>query len=188
VKNISLPLCFLLLGVAAREPAVAASDTPRVSRSMLVASEKSLDNRFLGLWDDPFLLLGPTRGIYLEGYGAVLTAEINLVVGPPLLLVRAEPGKEEIARHRKKKLERLPELMRAARQALMDTAASLDTLPGQEQVVVVMFLSRYQWEDTKGIPVQIMLRAPKSKLLEIQRAPSESREAALEAAIQIEQL
>jgi hypothetical protein len=182
----SVPV-FLLLVAAFREPAVAASDPPRVSRSMLVASEKSLDTRFQALWDDPFLLLGPTRGIYLEGYGAVLTAEINLVVGPPVLLVRVEPNKEEIAKHRKKKLERMPELMRAARQALMDTAASLDTLPAQEQVVIVMFLSRYQWEDTHGIPVQIKLQAPKAKLLDIQKAPGAARDAALEAAIQIEQ-
>lgn len=151
---------------------------------MLVTSEKSLDERFSHLWDDnPFVLLGPTRGIYLEGYGAVLSAEINLVTGPAFLLVRPVPGKEEIAKHRQKKLERLPELMRAARQALVDTAATLDTVPSQEQIVVVMFLSRYPWEDTTGVPVQVMLRAQKGKLLEAQRSGG----AGLAAAIQVDQ-
>lgn len=155
---------------------------------MLVASEKSLDERFSHLWDDnPFVLLGPTRGIYLDGYGAVLSAEINLVTGPALLLVRPVPGKDEIVKHRQKKLERLPELMRAARQALMDTAATLDSVPPQEQIVIVMFLSRYPWEDTSGLPVQVLLRAQKSKLLEAQRAGSAGQAAALDAAIQVEQ-
>ena len=45
--------------------------------------EKSLDNRIARLWqDNPFVLLGPTRGVYLDGYGAVFTAEVNLVAGP----------------------------------------------------------------------------------------------------------
>ena len=45
--------------------------------------EKSLDERISKLWDDnPYLLLGTTRGVYLEGYGAVFTAEVNLVVEP----------------------------------------------------------------------------------------------------------
>jgi hypothetical protein len=173
-------LYFLLLVAHA----MAASDQPRVSRAMLVTGERSLDDRFTRLWDDnPFVLLGPTRGIYLEGYGAVLTTEINLVTAPPYAMVRPVPGKDEIAKHRSKKMERLPELKRAMRQALVDTAASLDTIPDQEQIVVVMFLSRYPWEDTSGLPVQVMMRAQKGKLLEAQRSGG----ASLDSAIQVEQ-
>ena len=71
-----LAVPFLLLAVAA---SAIASDAPRVPRTTLAAAEKSLDNRFAGLWsDNPFIMLGPTRGVYLEGYGAVFTAEVNL--------------------------------------------------------------------------------------------------------------
>ena len=56
-----------------------------------------------------------------------------------------------------------------------------------EQIVVVMFLSRYPWEDTTGVPVQVMLRAQKGKLLEAQRAGGAGLAAALDAAIQVEQ-
>ncbi len=71
--------------------------------------EKSLDNRISRLWqDNPFLLLGPTRGVYLEGYGAVFTAEVNLVANP-ISLMQATLTKEDIAKHRQKKLERIPD-------------------------------------------------------------------------------
>jgi len=177
-----LLLGFLLLGAAHANAAT--SDPPRVSRAQLVTGERSLDDRFSRLWEDnPFVLLGPTRGIYLQGYGAVLSTEINLVTAPPYAMVRPVPGKDEIVKHRTKKIERLPELKKAMRQALMDTAATLDSVPDQEQIVVVMFLSRYPWEDTSGLPVQVMMRAQKGKLLEAQRSGG----AGLDTAIQVEQ-
>ena len=73
---------FLLLVIAA---SAMASDAPRVPRNTLAATEKKLDNSFTKLWsDNPFVVMGPTRGVYLEGYGAVFTAEVNLVAGPVL--------------------------------------------------------------------------------------------------------
>ena len=177
-------LSFLLLGATL----LAASDQPRVSRAMLIAGEKSLDERVTRLWDDnAFVLLGPTRGIYLDGYGAVMTTEINLATASPYAMVRPVPSKEEIVKHKAKKLERLPELKRAMRQALVDTAASLDSVPEQEQIVVVMFLSRYPWEDTTGLPAQVSMRAQKGKLLEAQRSAGAGRDLALDAAIILEQ-
>src|ERR1022692_1316563 len=83
------PFLFLALAAAGSAPAVAApppapaSEAPRVGRNMIAAAEKNLDDRFTRLWDDnPFVVLGPTRGVYLENYGAVFTAEVNLVAGP----------------------------------------------------------------------------------------------------------
>src|ERR1700728_4101042 len=101
---------FLLLAVLAAStvPAGAANASPRVTRPMLVAMEKSLDSRVTRLsQENPFLLLGPTRGIYLDGYGAVFTAEINLVSSPTaMLMFRPQMTKEEIEQHRQKKLSR----------------------------------------------------------------------------------
>ena len=167
---------FLLLAVAAATyvPASAANATPRVTRPMLVAMEKSLDSRVTRLsQDNPFVLLGPTRGIYLEGYGAVFTAEVNLVSSPAaLMMFRGQMTKEEIEQHRQKKISRLPQLKEALRQALIDSAASLDTVPGEEQIVVVAMLSKYPWEDTTGLPQQIMMQASKKNLLDQRGNPS----------------
>jgi len=160
-------LSFLLLAVAL---GLTAATAPRVSRGTLAAMEKSLDQRISKLWDDnPYLLLGTTRGVYLEGYGAVFTAEVNLMSNPSSLM-HATLSKDEIANYHKKKLERVPLLKKALREALVSMASSLDTVPPEEQVIVVTFLDHYPWEDLTGLPTQITFQAQKSRLLTAQRA------------------
>ena len=176
--TVLLAVPFLLLTVAA---SAIASDAPRVPRTTLAAAEKSLDNRFAGLWsDNPFIMLGPTRGVYLEGYGAVFTAEVNLVMNP-VSLMSSRLSKEDIAKVRQKKLDRLPLLKKALRESMVSMAASLDTVPGEEQIAIVAFIDHYPWEDVTGVPVQVTLTAQKKKLVEAQRAGG----AGLDAAIRV---
>jgi len=158
----------------------AASDPPRVTRSMLIETEKVLDPRIsLSGTDNPFLLLGATRGVYLESYGAVFTAEINLVSIPAaMMMFKPISTKEAIAAHRQKKLTRLPELRRAMRDALADAAVSLKALAPEDQVVFVAILAKYQWEDATGLPLQVRMQATKKQLLELGK-----NDAALAAAI-----
>ncbi len=168
-------VCILLCAAFS----VAAADKPQVSRNMMAAMEKSVDQRVSRLWDDnPFVLIGPTRGVYLEGYGAVFTAEVNLVVGPTLLM-RPYVTKDEKDRHRQKKIARLPQLKAALLQALADSAASLDTVPSDEQIVIAVFISRYPWEEPDGLPAEVMMQAPKRKLLEAQRNGGANLEASI---------
>ena len=167
---------FLLLGVAL---CATPGDLPRVSRATLAAMEKSLDDRVTRLWDDnPFLLLGTTRGVYLEGYGAVFTAEVNLVASPAGLM-HPVLTKDELERYRQKKVDRIPLLVKALRQALASSAASLDTVPAEEQIVIVAFLSHYPWEDPNGVRVQVTVQAQKKKLLEAQRAGAVAADAVI---------
>lgn len=155
---------FLLLGAMAM---LAAAAAPRVSRTTLRAMEKSLDAKISSLWDVPYLLIGPTRGVYLDGYGAVFTAEVNLVMSP-VSLMNPQVSKAEVLRAHQLKLERIPLLKKALRDALVSTAASLDTVPAQEQIAIVAFLDHYPWEDVNGMPVQVTVHAVKGKLLEAQ--------------------
>jgi len=169
-------LTFLLLAAAIWTPA---ADSPRVNRTALITVEKSLDDRITRLWDDgPVALLGYTRGIYLDGYGAVFTAEVNLAAGGATLM-HPVLNKEDKDLHRKKKLDRLPQLKTAMRQALVASAASLDPVPADDQVVIAIYLSRYPWEDATGIPLQLTAQATKRKLLEIQRAGGAGLEQAI---------
>lgn len=166
VRRLILP--FLLLNAAAAATA-SAGDVPRVSRSVLIATEKTMDGRLAqSAADNPFFLLGATRGIYLDGYGAVFTAEVNLVAVPPALqMFRPTFSPQEVAQHKQKKLARIPDLERNMRQAMVETAASLDMIPADQQIVLVAMLSKYAWEDLKGVPLQIMMQAPRGKLLEM---------------------
>src|SRR5579871_4849935 len=115
MRRTILPLFLLIAGAAAT---AFAGDAPRVSRSVLIETEKTLDSRLVrSAADNPFLLLGPTRGIYLDGYGAVFTAEVNLVSVPAAMqMFRPTFTPQEIGAHRQKKLERIPELKRSMRQ------------------------------------------------------------------------
>src|SRR5579883_2519660 len=80
---------------------------PRVSRGTLAEMEKSIDKTISSLWqDNAYLLLGSTRGVYLDGYGAVFTAEVNLVPNPiSLMNTRLTPA--DIAKFHQTKVERV---------------------------------------------------------------------------------
>jgi hypothetical protein len=177
MKKIFLPLLLLLAVVS-----LTAANAPRVGRATLLSVEKSLDERFRGLWDDnPYLLLGTTRGVYLENYGAVFTMEVDLVVNPTSLM-HANVNKDEVVKFHQKKLARIPILKKALVDALVATAGSLDSVPPEEQITIVAFLSNHpSWEDMNGIPTQITVQAPRKKLLDAQRAGA----AAVDAVVRV---
>jgi hypothetical protein len=177
----TLKLPFLLLVIAA---SAMASDAPRVPRNTLAATERKLDNSFTKLWsDNPFVVLGPTRGVYLEGYGAVFTAEVNLVAGPVLGIMTPPMTKQDIAQHKQKKIARIPELRKALAKALADVAASpeMATVPPEEQIVLVAFLSHFPWEDLDGLPAQIMMQGSKKQLMDAQHLGGAALESAIHA-------
>jgi len=156
----ALALAAALCGSAAVEP--------RVSRATMAAMEKSFDHRIRSIdVSDPFDLLGSTRGVYLEGYGAVFTAEVNLAVGPAISPFRPALTKEQIAKLRQKKLARLPLLKRQMKDALGALAASLDTVPPSEQMVLGVSLDYFSWEERAGLPGQIVMQARRQALLDV---------------------
>lgn len=150
------------------------ADRPVVSRAMLAERERTLDRRFVGevLDDNGYLLLGGTRGIYLEGYGVVFSLELNLVAGPAITPFRQQISEEEIKRVHQRKLDRLPQLRKTMRGALVATANALSAVPPEENVVMAVSLLNLGWEDTKGLPSQIVMKAQRKTLLE--KAPAET--------------
>lgn len=164
-----------------------ANQQPKVSRAALEAMEASFDKRIMKLsLDDPLDLLGATRGVYLEGYGAVFSAELSLVITPALSPFRMTVTKEEVERLRQRKLERLPVLKRVMREMLVDSAASLDAVPAEEQIVVAVSLFYYSWENRNGLPSQLLMQAPKKTLLDYQAG--RIREHELQAALRTQEL
>ncbi len=76
------PPALAVLLLAALMPA-AQPQRARVTRAAIAPLESSFDARIGAPGQpEPFDLLGNTRGVYLEGYGAVFTAEANLIVMP----------------------------------------------------------------------------------------------------------
>jgi hypothetical protein len=164
-------LASILFSTAATFLLQAATDPPRVGRASLISTEENLDNRFKQLYsDNPYALPGPTRGVYLEGYGVVFTAEVNLVAGPAIHMFHPTATPEEITAHRAAKLKRLPDFRRALQTALLNTASTLDAVPDDEQVVLVGMLAKYPWEDLNGLPRQILVQGQKKKLVEAKKS------------------
>ena len=156
---------LLLAGIATL--CFAASE-PIVSLGSLKAVEASINDKVRSNINDPYDLLGTARGTYIEGYGAVFTVEVNLVLVSPLNLspFKQSITEAEIATMRERKARKV-ELLRESMRALMLSASkSLPGLPNNERIVMEAFLFNYRWENARGLPHRIMLTAGKQKLLD----------------------
>lgn len=165
----------------------AVAQGPRVGYGAIRAMEKSFDRRVLTLsTDTPFDLLGNTRGVYLGGYGAVFTTEVNLLVTNNISPFLQTIPKEYVAKVHTQKLQRVPMLKRSMQDALVATAASLDNVPAGENIVLGVTLFYYNWENTSGLPVQIVMQAQRQKLLDVQLG--RASRASLDAVIRVQEL
>lgn len=173
------PFAVALFLAAALAPP-AAPQRAKVTRAALAPIESSFDARIGNpSQQDPFDLLGNTRGVYLEGYGAVFTAEANLIV-LPLSPFRPALTKEEIANVHRRKLAKLEVLKKALRDLMIGAAASLGGVPPDERIAVSVTLFYYSWEQRTGLPAQLVLHAPRAALLK-------GAGPALDAALKIEE-
>jgi len=141
---------------------------PRVSNATLLEIERSFDQRIQRLeFDDPVELMGYTRGIYLDGYGAVFTNEVNLAIGS---VSPFGPGltPEVLERLRQKKIARLPRLRQTMRDMLVSSAMTLKTVPPEEQIVVGVSLFYLKQENTKDLPSRIVMQTKRQALLDFE--------------------
>ncbi|PWU00292.1 MAG: hypothetical protein C5B51_25530 [Terriglobia bacterium] len=144
---------------------VAAVNPPERSNAMQQVFsdlEKRLDNKVSAAdAKDPIDLLGLTRGLYLQGYGAVFTTEASLIITPTLSPFRQQITKDDVVKVHQRKIEHLATLKKAMRDMWIEAAASLTAIPDTEQLVLAMRLLYQPWEDTKGLPGQIVMKGPR---------------------------
>ncbi len=172
---------FLLLVAALG----AVADAPRVARPLMRLAEKSLDERITRIWPDNALALtGRSRGIYLEGYGAVFTTEVNTASEGISLMHLTVTPKEQEQIHRTK-IDRVPQLKKVLEEALVDAASSLETVPLDEQIVIEVDLDRYGWEAAGGYPAEILLQATRRKLLDVKQAAKQAQSTGMDLAIRV---
>jgi hypothetical protein len=174
-KLIALPLLAAAMVVIA---AAAVADTAaHVNRAVIRSVEISLDDRLSAMWPDVHASVHP-RGVYLDGYGAVFTVEMNTASdGVGLMSTILTPQMK--VQVKQKKIDRMPQLQKALEQALVDVAASLDPVPLDEQVVIEVDLLRYTWEDGAGYPAELLVQGTRRKLLDVKRANGAGMDAAV---------
>jgi len=163
-------LVFIALAAIGVQAGSRAADAPmRQDRDTVV---KAVDNRFQDLFPDyPVEILGVTQMVYIKGYGAVLSGELNLAPGSNITPFHPTISKQDVERTRTKKAERIPALREAMQQLLISSAKSLTNVPDNEEVVLGVSLFYWHWEDRAGLPDQIVMHAPKKMLLAASKAP-----------------
>jgi hypothetical protein len=141
---------------------------PRISRPAMQAVERNFDQRFQRFnVDDPIEVLGPSRGIYVDKFGVILSAEVNLVV-TAITPFRPQITGEQLEKLRQKKLSRLADVRKMMRDSMVSTATSLKTLGPDEQVVVGLTFFHRSFELTQDLPSQIVMQAPKRALVDFE--------------------
>jgi hypothetical protein len=142
------------------------SGKPQASLASLTVIEQGFDGNLRSYnLNDPIDILGATRGIYLAGCGAIFTTEISLVVTPSLSPFRQTITEQEKNQVHQRKLARLPVLRTLMTSMVKSAAVQLNLMPDTDQVVLAVKLLYLPWENTEGLPGQILMRASRSDAL-----------------------
>jgi hypothetical protein len=153
--------CQLAKPAALTSSNLPAPKAARIPLDTIRDLERAFNNRLSGMGgaDQPTELMGDTRGVQLEDYGVVFTTEVSLVVTPGLMPGRPKIPPEMAARVKVQRVARLP-LLKAAMRTMMDSmAAAFTQIPPSQQLVLVVRLYYGAWEDTTGMPAQVIMRA-----------------------------
>ncbi|HWF10784.1 MAG TPA: hypothetical protein VG297_20090 [Bryobacteraceae bacterium] len=149
-----------------------AATESRISRATILAVERSVDQKIAAYSPDPYYALGDARATYLEGYGVLITNELNLINDASMSPSPFKPAvtKEEIAAARARKDKKLVELKDTMRQLMMNASVTLENLPPNEHVAMETILFSYSWENSRGLPHRVFMTAEKQKLLDAKAA------------------
>jgi hypothetical protein len=149
---------------AAKAPGATIPEKPRIGPQEFAPIENLLNNKIQNLDPEiPFDLLGGIRGLYLDGYGAVFTAEVSLIVNPPFFTPfggQIKPAKiEEV---HQKKIAHVSLLRKAMREMMQSAAGALPAVPAGQKIMLAVRLLYQPWETTTGLPAQIVMTADRN--------------------------
>ena len=130
----------------------------------LDALERRVDREFRSADGSRPVATGATRSIYLPGYGAVFSVEVNLAPTANLSPFRRSYSAEEIADLNERKRGGLEPLRRKMRQILVEHGPALTALAPDLQVALAVTLFHFPWEDRTHLPSQIVIAARRGAL------------------------
>jgi len=158
-------LLVSLLLISAVASAVETDAKSAAIRGEIMEIERAIDRRFLDVRDEtPMTMLGNTRGVYLLGYGAVFTVQLNLVPTAGLSPFRGSYSEEEKRQLNIRKRQRLETLEQRAREILVEESEKLHSLSADEKVAFSVALFHFAWEDLTQLPGQLVASATKTSL------------------------
>ena len=119
----------------------------------------------------PFQVLSTAPAIYVPNTGVVLSSIVSLSYLDQPSPFRGPFTPKELATFRERKLQRVPILEQSMREVLVETAAAsdMDPVPPNERITLGITMFYFKWEDSTGLPRQIVMSAEKQKLLQARR-------------------
>ena len=144
-------------------PAAELAPASRQLRAELRTVERSIDR---GFGETSMVMIGNTRGGYLQGFGAVFALEINVVPMANLSPFKPSYTEEELRKLNQRKRARLTELEKLAAGILVKAAAKLNVIPEKEKIALMISLFHFTWEDTDDLPAQVVIQASRRALLD----------------------
>lgn len=156
--------CQIAKPAAMASPTLPAPKVARIPAQVIGGLERGFNNRLTGMADvsEAVDLLGDTRGLQLDDYGVVFTTEVSLVVTPGITPFRQKIPPELAARIHKLRVERMPLLKVAMMEMMRNMAAALTQIPPSQRMVLAVRLYYGPWEDTTGMPAQVIMRADRA--------------------------
>jgi hypothetical protein len=151
-------------GQVAAKPAAASlsADKSLVPLEAVAELEKKLDGRISETGGtDPCIKVAGNRGVYVKGFGVMFTSDIDLINSPALSPFRPTISEADRIAVHKRKLAHVALLQKTMSEMVQAVAAdpSLKSMADTDQIVVVARMVYRPWEDTTGLPGQIVVRA-----------------------------
>lgn len=146
--------------------AAAGAELPKNAAEMhdsLRSAERAIAGRFDAV---PMRIIGRVRGGRLEDFGAVFLFEVNVAPMANVSPFRPAYSEDELRGLNETKRASVDELEKIGLEMLVEAARRLGTIPPDEQVALVIALFHFTWEDTAGLPSQLVLQARRSLLLD----------------------
>ena len=176
----------LLAGVSAAAPPPQTSASGRefaALKRQMDQFDQQLRDALLKMFEArPFVILGEPKSTYLEGFGVVVHAELNLypvaVLSP---FISKQALDNEIKLEQEQKPLRLKELRTRLREMLVEQGAALTQLSSEESVAIVIHL--FNVRQQANIPGQVVAQARRQALLELKARGAAPEPAALARAI-----
>jgi hypothetical protein len=156
--------CQVAKPAALTGPGLSALRAARIPAQTIGQLERTFNDRLVSMADvnDAVDLLGDTRGVQLDDYGVVFTTEVSLVRTPGISPFRKTIPPELAARVHKLRVERMPLLKATMKEMMRNMAEAFTQLPDSQQMVLVVRLYYGSWEDTTGMPAQVVMKADRA--------------------------
>jgi hypothetical protein len=148
--------------VVIHPPAAIAVAATHIPQPMLKNLEKVFDMRLEAADPkDPLDVWGSTRGLYVEGLGTVFTTELGLIVTPGIYGLLPTIPEDLIKQVHQRKLKHIQQLEDLMKDLMKVSALTLTPLPDDQKIVYAVRVRYLIWEDTSGLPAQILMTADK---------------------------